>query len=65
MSKNMFAWLRLLAAGSLLFATANSCLSRALRDAADGLDDTPQNLNDVKSWGDFTNWFDSQFGGDD
>ena len=64
MAKRVLVWLELLAAGALLFgSSSSSCVSTALRDAADQVDGTPQTLQDVSSLDDFGKWLDAQFGG--
>ncbi len=65
MMKRIRAWLPLVFGGAVLLAgSAGSCVANTLRDAADRLDGTPQNLEEVEDLDDFAKWFDSQFGGD-
>ena len=64
MFKRAVVWLKLFAAGALLFGSSSSnCVSTALRDAANQVDGTPQTLNDVSSIDGLGKWFQNQFGG--
>ena len=66
MSKRVFVWLELLAAGALMFGSSSSnCVSTALRDAANQVDGTPQTLDDVSSLDDLGKWFENQLSGND
>ena len=63
MYRHLCAWLRVLAAGAVLYASSPSgCVAKALRDAADDIDGSPPTLKDVDTVGDFIGWLDGQLG---
>jgi hypothetical protein len=65
MYRRLFAWLRLLAAGAVLYAGSSSgCMANTLRDMADEIEGSPQTLDDVDTIGDFFGWLDGQVNND-
>lgn len=65
MYRRLLAWLRVLAAGAVLYASSSSgCVAETLRDMADDIEGSPQTLDNVDTVGDFIGWLDGQINSD-